>query len=118
MELISILNVIIAATTLIVVCCFPIINYLRRPKLILQPEEKEQSNESYFGVSVENKGKNIAKDVYGEIVVNNSRTRIDWNSRWFRETGDHTHTERISKGPLKNNLSEFQYISDTYYLLG
>ena len=24
----------------------------------------------------------------------------------------------LAKGPLKNNLSEFQYISDTYYLLG
>jgi hypothetical protein len=93
MELISILNVIIAAITLIVVCCFPIINYLRKPKLILQPEKKGQSNESYLGVSVENKGKNIAKDVYGEIVVNNTRTQINWNNWWFNKTCG--HTERI-----------------------
>jgi len=93
MELISILNVIIAAITLFVVCCFPIINYWRRPKLILQPEKKKQSNESYFGVSVENKGKNIAKDVYGEIVVNNTRTQINWNNWWFNKTCG--HTERI-----------------------
>ena len=93
MELISILNVIIAAITLCVVCYFPIINYWRRPKLILQPEKKEQSNESYFGVSVENKGKNIAKDVYGEIVVNNTRMQINWNKRWFSKTGG--HSERI-----------------------
>ena len=93
MELISILNVIIAAITLCVVCYFPIINYWGRPKLILQPEKKEQSNESYFGVSVENKGKNIAKDVYGEIVVNNSRTQINWNNWFFRKTCG--HSERI-----------------------
>ena len=96
MELISILSALsapIAAITLCVVCYFPIINYWRRPKLILQPEKKEQSNKSYFGVSVENKGKNIAKDVYGEIVVNNRRTQINWNSWWFSKTCG--HTERI-----------------------
>lgn len=96
MELISILIALsapIAAISLFVACYFPIINYWRKPKLILQPEKKEQSNESYFGVSVENKGKNIAKDVYGEIVVNNSRTQINWNNWFFRKTCG--HSERI-----------------------
>lgn len=55
----------------------------------MQPEKKEQSNESYFGVSVENKGKNIAKDVYGEIVVNNTRMQINWNNWWFSKTCGH-----------------------------
>ncbi len=59
----------------------------------MQPEKKEQSSESYFGISVENKGKNIAKDVYGEIVVNNTRTQINWNNWWFNKTCG--HSERI-----------------------
>ncbi|NQE52728.1 hypothetical protein C5S29_03975 [ANME-1 cluster archaeon GoMg3.2] len=96
MELISILIALsapIAAISLFVACYFPIINYWGRPKLILQPEKKEQSNESYFGVSVENKGKNIAKDVYGEFEVNNSCTQINWNNWFFRKTSG--HSERI-----------------------
>ena len=96
MELISILSALsapIAAITLCVVCYFPIMNYWRRPKLILQPEKKEQSNNSYFGVYVENKGKNIAKDLYGEIVVNNRRMQINWNNWWFSNTCG--HIERI-----------------------
>lgn len=96
METISIISALsapIAAITLCVVCYFPIINYLGRPKLILQPEKKEQLNKSYLGVSVENKGKNIAKDVYGEIVINNTRTQINWNSWWFGKTCG--HNERI-----------------------
>ena len=90
MELISILSALSAPIYV------PIINYWRRPKLFLQSEKKEQSNESYFGVSVENKGKNIAKDVYGEIVVNNRHTQINWNNWWYRQTYVH-HTERIFK---------------------
>lgn len=97
MELISILSALsapIAAITLCVVCYFPIINYWKRPKLILQSEKKEQSNESYFGVFVENKGKNIAKDVYGEFKVNKERpSQINWNNWFFRETC--SHSERI-----------------------
>ena len=100
MEYVSLLNVILAAITLAVVCYFPLRDYRRRPKLILQPDKKERftisNKEGYFGFTVENKGQNIAIDVCGEIGSNHTSTMpINWNNWFYRETYGPHHSEKI-----------------------
>jgi len=60
------------------------LNYYRRPKLILEPHcWSPEQNVKRFGFLVRNKGRSIAKRVYGEVIFNSSSHRaihrICWN---------------------------------------
>ncbi|MGB7002511.1 MAG: hypothetical protein WBE22_11020 [Halobacteriota archaeon] len=101
MEWVSLIGVILTTCTLIVVCYIPLMDYKRRPKLVLHPEKKErdtgQTKERYFGFMVENIGVNIAKNVYGEIKCNDKSEKIDWNNWLRRKDGRVDHSSRILK---------------------
>jgi len=68
--------IIVAATT------YPfIVNYIKRPKLVLEPHYwGPKQNVKLLGFKVTNRGKNLAKGVYGVIEYSNtSISRIRWN---------------------------------------
>ena len=111
MEWVSLIGVILTTCTLIVVCYIPLMDYKRRPKLVLHPDKKEKDlgyrNESYLGFMVENIGVNIAKNVYGEIKCNDKSEKINWNNWLRRDEGRVDHSSRIFKlninpGPTEN----------------
>jgi hypothetical protein len=97
MEYISVLQVALAVAALVGGGFFPVLKYLKRPKLIPYPEKKERSNPAnkYFGFAVENKGKNVARNVSGEVEINNTSTElINWNNPFYRGKYNIIHTER------------------------
>ena len=110
-SIIGVIGVILTTCTLIVVCYTPLMDYIKRPKLVLQPDKKErdtaQTKERYFGFMVENVGLNIAKNVYGEIEYNHKSKKINWNTSLRRDEGRVDHNSRIFKlninpGPTEN----------------
>ncbi len=100
MEYISVLQVALAFATLFVVSFFPVWNSLKRPKLNPYPEKKENpgpfTKTRQFGFTVENKGKNVAKNVRGVIEINSaSPKQINWNNWYSKANYGPSHSERI-----------------------
>ena len=98
MEHISVLQLIVAFATLFVVSFFPVWNILKRPKLNFYPEKKENTGPKtrQFGFTVENKGKNVAKNVRGVIEINSaSPKQINWNNWYSKANYGPGHSERI-----------------------
>lgn len=74
---------IFAAITLAAVAYLPIRDYVKRPKLSLEPRNRyvEKTKVRSFGFKVENKGYNIARDVGGMVTIDEtSKSPIKWAS--------------------------------------
>lgn len=84
LEYIQLVSLISTLIILGITCYFPLMNYYRRPKLVLEPHRwSPEQNVQLLGLVVRNLGRSIAKRVYGVIEFNSATTRsldrICWN---------------------------------------
>ena len=80
-ELLIILNIL----TLVVVSYIPLRDWSSRPKLDVYPylESDDSFDFTKVGFTVSNFGRNIARNVYGEVRFNDSLQAINWENYEF-----------------------------------
>ena len=80
LEYIPLISLILTAIILAITSYPLVVNYYRRPKLILEPHYwSPEQNVRLLGFKVRNRGRDIAKGVYGAVQFNSKSSRICWN---------------------------------------